>query len=320
MTRPVLASLDPRGVASVTLNRPEVNNAYNGAMIEGLLEAMDELAGKPELRVVLLKGNGKHFQAGADLKWIRRGARRLGRGERTGQPRHGGGRRPAQPSAGADRGAGARRLLRRRHRHDRRLRRGDRRRQRHLLHRRGALGPDGRDHHPPAQRRHLGPPAAALRAHRRALRRRRSPSHRTGPSGRSARRPRRRRRGHDRAPAGERAGGHRRNQGLDSRRAPGAASTAPPSTRSAPVMPPSGARRKPARASPRSPRSARPTGGVRVIPEFAASEYPGPRREHVLNPCPARVDGCCGLLRPAAIGTAMSAPRAAPACRRSGGG
>jgi methylglutaconyl-CoA hydratase len=71
MTTPVLISLDSRGVASVTLNRPEVNNAYNGAMIEGLLEAMDELAGKPELRVVLLKGNGKHFQAGADLKWIR---------------------------------------------------------------------------------------------------------------------------------------------------------------------------------------------------------------------------------------------------------
>lgn len=70
MTKPVLASLDSRGVASVTLNRPEVNNAYNGAMIEGLLEAMDELAGKPALRAVVLKGNGKHFQAGADLKWI----------------------------------------------------------------------------------------------------------------------------------------------------------------------------------------------------------------------------------------------------------
>ena len=71
MTKPVIISLDPRGVASVTLNRPEVGNAYNGAMIAGLLEAMDQLATKPELRVVLLKGNGKHFQAGADLKWIR---------------------------------------------------------------------------------------------------------------------------------------------------------------------------------------------------------------------------------------------------------
>ena len=31
---------------------------------------MDELGRKPNLRVVVLKGNGKHFQAGADLKWI----------------------------------------------------------------------------------------------------------------------------------------------------------------------------------------------------------------------------------------------------------
>jgi methylglutaconyl-CoA hydratase len=67
---PVLHSLDARGVATVTLNRPEVNNAYNGALIEGLLEAMDELGAERRLRVVVLKGNGRHFQAGADLKWI----------------------------------------------------------------------------------------------------------------------------------------------------------------------------------------------------------------------------------------------------------
>jgi methylglutaconyl-CoA hydratase len=71
MTEPVVTHLDPRGVASVTLNRPEVGNAYNGAMIDGLLAAMDELGARPELRAVLLKGNGRHFQAGADLKWIR---------------------------------------------------------------------------------------------------------------------------------------------------------------------------------------------------------------------------------------------------------
>ena len=71
MTDPVVYTLDQRGVATVTLNRPEVGNAYNGAVIDGLLEAMDTLAKRRELRVVLLTGNGKHFQAGADLKWIR---------------------------------------------------------------------------------------------------------------------------------------------------------------------------------------------------------------------------------------------------------
>ena len=67
---PVLWGLDERGVATVTLNRPEVNNAYNGDLIAGLLAAMDALAGAPDLRAVVLKGNGRHFQAGADLKWV----------------------------------------------------------------------------------------------------------------------------------------------------------------------------------------------------------------------------------------------------------
>ena len=67
---PVLWSLDPRGVATVTLNRPEVNNAYDAGLIQGVLAAMADLGTKPSLRVVVLKGNGRHFQAGADLKWI----------------------------------------------------------------------------------------------------------------------------------------------------------------------------------------------------------------------------------------------------------
>jgi methylglutaconyl-CoA hydratase len=70
MSAPVLCTVDSQGVATVSLNRPEVGNAYNGDMIQGLLSTMDELGGNAGLRVVVLKGNGKHFQAGADLKWI----------------------------------------------------------------------------------------------------------------------------------------------------------------------------------------------------------------------------------------------------------
>src|SRR6201987_391608 len=73
MSNPVLWDLDSRGVATVTLNRPEVNNAYDAGLIHGVLAAMDDLGKKPQLRVVVLKGNGKHFQAGADLKWINAG-------------------------------------------------------------------------------------------------------------------------------------------------------------------------------------------------------------------------------------------------------
>ncbi|MEO8718045.1 MAG: enoyl-CoA hydratase-related protein [Burkholderiales bacterium] len=73
MSQPaVLRNVDARGVATVTLNRPEVNNAYDDALIGGLHEVMDELGAHPGLRVVVLRGAGKHFQAGADLKWIMR--------------------------------------------------------------------------------------------------------------------------------------------------------------------------------------------------------------------------------------------------------
>jgi methylglutaconyl-CoA hydratase len=67
---PVLWSIDERGVARVVLNRPEVNNAYDGALIDGLLAALDALGGQTSLRAVLVSGTGKHFQAGADLNWI----------------------------------------------------------------------------------------------------------------------------------------------------------------------------------------------------------------------------------------------------------
>src|ERR1700674_3578505 len=67
---PVLWELDQRGVATVTLNRPEVKNAYDAGLINGVLAAMDELGSTKLLRAVVFKGNGKHFQAGADLKWI----------------------------------------------------------------------------------------------------------------------------------------------------------------------------------------------------------------------------------------------------------
>ena len=70
MADEVLWAIDPRGVATVTLNRPEVNNAYNGALIQGLHDAMDALGNESRLRIVVLKGNGRHFQAGADLSWI----------------------------------------------------------------------------------------------------------------------------------------------------------------------------------------------------------------------------------------------------------
>ncbi|MGB7037265.1 MAG: enoyl-CoA hydratase-related protein [Xanthobacteraceae bacterium] len=67
---PVLLEIDGRGVARVTLNRPDRNNAYDGGLIAALLAALDTLETTPGLRTVVIAGRGKHFQAGADLKWI----------------------------------------------------------------------------------------------------------------------------------------------------------------------------------------------------------------------------------------------------------
>ena len=66
----VLTEIDPRGVATITLNRPEVNNAYNSFMIQELLSAVQELMENELIRIIVLRGNGRHFQAGADLNWI----------------------------------------------------------------------------------------------------------------------------------------------------------------------------------------------------------------------------------------------------------
>ncbi|MFO0998303.1 MAG: enoyl-CoA hydratase-related protein [Alphaproteobacteria bacterium] len=70
----ILSAIDPRGVATVTLNRPAVHNAYNGELIDALGRALEALAAEPHLRVLVLKANGRNFSAGADLGWLRRAA------------------------------------------------------------------------------------------------------------------------------------------------------------------------------------------------------------------------------------------------------
>jgi len=60
------------GVARVTLNRPEVRNAFDDALIASLRKAFDELGGDPSVRVMVLAGNGPAFCAGADLNWMKR--------------------------------------------------------------------------------------------------------------------------------------------------------------------------------------------------------------------------------------------------------
>jgi methylglutaconyl-CoA hydratase len=59
-----------RGIAHVTLNRPERRNAFDALMADELHEAFEELGGDPSVRGVVLAGAGPAFCAGADLRWM----------------------------------------------------------------------------------------------------------------------------------------------------------------------------------------------------------------------------------------------------------
>lgn len=65
---------DPRGFATLWLNRPEKNNAFNAQMIRELILALEAIASDLTLRFLLLRGRGKHFSAGADLAWMQHSA------------------------------------------------------------------------------------------------------------------------------------------------------------------------------------------------------------------------------------------------------
>jgi methylglutaconyl-CoA hydratase len=59
-------------IARVTLNRPELRNAFDDALIARLTQTFVEIEGNSAVRVVVLAGNGPAFCAGADLNWMKR--------------------------------------------------------------------------------------------------------------------------------------------------------------------------------------------------------------------------------------------------------
>lgn len=75
MTDKEIVILDIKnGVATVTLNKPEVHNAFDEKVIARLAEIWDGLSDNDDVRAVVLRGNGKSFSAGADLSWMQRAA------------------------------------------------------------------------------------------------------------------------------------------------------------------------------------------------------------------------------------------------------
>lgn len=71
-TKSVLLEIDERGVATITLNRPEKHNAFDEHVIADLTSLFEEVGNNQNARIMLLQSNGKNFCAGADLDWMKR--------------------------------------------------------------------------------------------------------------------------------------------------------------------------------------------------------------------------------------------------------
>ena len=70
----IILEISPSGVASVTLNRADKHNAFNATVIAELTDAFERLSNQKDARVVVLRGAGKSFSAGADLSWMKEAA------------------------------------------------------------------------------------------------------------------------------------------------------------------------------------------------------------------------------------------------------
>ena len=70
--QPCLLHVDSRGIATLSLNRPDVHNAMNEATVNLLIKHLHELEENTSVRAIVLSSIGKNFCAGADLKWMLR--------------------------------------------------------------------------------------------------------------------------------------------------------------------------------------------------------------------------------------------------------
>ena len=74
MSDKVISRVGADGNATVTLNRPEVHNAFDPEMVAALTATFERLGTDPQVRAVVLRGSGKNFCAGADIEHMKRSA------------------------------------------------------------------------------------------------------------------------------------------------------------------------------------------------------------------------------------------------------
>lgn len=67
----LMLDIDERGIAFVTLNRPEVHNAFDDKLIAELTKVFKEIDKDESVRFAVISGKGKSFCAGGDINWMR---------------------------------------------------------------------------------------------------------------------------------------------------------------------------------------------------------------------------------------------------------
>jgi methylglutaconyl-CoA hydratase len=68
----LLHTLDARGVVTLTLDRPQLHNAFDDTLIAELIRVLGDYATNADVRLLVLRAHGKSFSAGADLNWMQR--------------------------------------------------------------------------------------------------------------------------------------------------------------------------------------------------------------------------------------------------------
>jgi methylglutaconyl-CoA hydratase len=63
---------DARGFVTVTMNRPDVHNAFDDVLIKKMTLTLQEIDKQDDVLAIIIRGSGKSFSAGADLNWMRR--------------------------------------------------------------------------------------------------------------------------------------------------------------------------------------------------------------------------------------------------------
>jgi methylglutaconyl-CoA hydratase len=72
MAEELLSELSENGVLTITMNRPEVHNAFDDAQIARITQALKAAENDNDARVVVVTGIGKSFSAGGDINYMRR--------------------------------------------------------------------------------------------------------------------------------------------------------------------------------------------------------------------------------------------------------